>query len=122
MRQGLPVDERGGDHGGPNAACAQRPQLCVEPVQIAQRQVGDGQQATTTFLRHVDRPPVPRTEVGLLRGLVVLEHQLPSEPVVREQHRGVHTRLVQLPQSRRRLFVRRGSDLPVLQLCGFTVA
>ena len=80
MRQRAAVDERGRDHRQPHPPRFQLPELIVEPVEIAQAEVGDRVQATapseTTVAHHRFHAPMLASSAGSDR-LSVRSHASP---------------------------------------------
>ena len=68
MRERLPVDDGGRDHREPDPAGCERPQLLLDPVRIAQREVRDRVEPATALGGDGRAPTVPRPHVGEHRG------------------------------------------------------
>ena len=80
-----------------SASCA------LEPVDVAEADVGDGVEATTALDGDGVAPAVPRRHVGQHRRQVRRQATLPQQPEVREADRRVQTHLVEPRHPRRGL-------------------
>ena len=100
------VHRRRGDHPEPHAGARQSGELGLQPVGVAQREVGHGMETALAVGDDRRAPTVPGGHVGGERGQVRREPTLPQQTEVGEEDGTVETHLRDLSDT--------GGRLPVL--------